>query len=124
MIELSHHIEKLLLKNDCVIVPEFGAFVTQRIPARIIEKEGLFFPPYKSVGFNSQLQMNDGTLIHSYMESARITYSQAEEHVKHAVDIMRRRLLEENIYDLGSIGTFERYGDGSLEFTPYESGVL
>ena len=27
MIELSRHIESLLLDNDCVIVPELGGFI-------------------------------------------------------------------------------------------------
>ncbi|MBO5704071.1 MAG: SPOR domain-containing protein, partial [Bacteroidaceae bacterium] len=52
MIALARHIESLLLKHDCVIVPDFGGFVTQQVAARYVEDEGLFLPPYRSVGFN------------------------------------------------------------------------
>ena len=46
MIELSRHIETLLLENDCVIVPDFGGFVAHYNPATYIE-EGKHFPsPY------------------------------------------------------------------------------
>ena len=45
MIELSRHIESLMLKHDCVIVPGLGGFVTQYVPARRVEGEQLFLPP-------------------------------------------------------------------------------
>ena len=68
MIELSRHIESLLLHHDCVIVPGLGGFGTQYVPARRIEEEFLFLPPYRSVGFNQQLVLNDGLLVQSYMK--------------------------------------------------------
>lgn len=42
MIELSRHIESLMLKHDCVIVPGLGGFVTQYVPARRVDDEQLF----------------------------------------------------------------------------------
>lgn len=42
MIELSRHIESLMLKHDCVIVPGLGGFITQYVPARRVEGEQLF----------------------------------------------------------------------------------
>ena len=67
MIELSRHIETLLLENDCVIVPDFGGFVAHYNPATYIEEENIFLPPTRTIGFNSQLKMNDGLLVQSYM---------------------------------------------------------
>ena len=62
MIELSRHIEMLLLENDCVVVPDFGGFIAHYQPARYVEEEGIFLPPLRTVGFNPQLTMNDGML--------------------------------------------------------------
>ena len=42
MIELSQHIEVLLLENDCVIVPGLGGFVAHYTPA--IQVEENMFP--------------------------------------------------------------------------------
>ena len=61
MIELSRHIENLLLKHNCVIVPQLGGFVTQYVPARYISEEQIFLPPYRSVGFNPRFD----TILHA-----------------------------------------------------------
>ena len=45
MIELTKHIEILLLENDCVIVPGLGGFIAHHQPAHYEEDEGLFLPP-------------------------------------------------------------------------------
>ena len=63
MIELARHIEILLLENDCVIVPELGGFIAHYQPAHYEENEGVYVPPIRTVGFNSQLTMNDGLLV-------------------------------------------------------------
>ena len=54
MIELSQHIEVLLLENDCVIVPGLGGFVAHYTPAIQLE-ENMFLPPTRTIGFNPQL---------------------------------------------------------------------
>ena len=74
MIELSRHIESLMLNHDCVIVPGLGGFITQYMHARYIAEEGLFLPPYRSVGFNQQLTFNDGLLVQSYMQAYDTSY--------------------------------------------------
>ena len=74
MFELTKHIESLLLKNDCVIVPHLGGFVTHYMPARWVKEENLFLPPYRSVAFNAQLTVNDGLLVQSYMQANDSSY--------------------------------------------------
>ena len=65
MIELSRHIEALLLTHDCVIVPGLGGFVTQYVPAYYVEEENLFIPPHRTIAFNAGLSLNDGLLVES-----------------------------------------------------------
>ena len=57
MIELTKHIEILLLENDCVIVPGLGGFIAHYQPAHYEEDECVFVPPTRMVGFNPQLTM-------------------------------------------------------------------
>jgi hypothetical protein len=45
MTELERHIAKLLLDNDCVIVPGFGGFMAHHIAASYDEKNHIFPPP-------------------------------------------------------------------------------
>ena len=60
MIELSKHIEVLLLENDCVIVPGLGGFIAHKRQAAYSIQKGEFMPPLRTIGFNPQLIMNDG----------------------------------------------------------------
>lgn len=124
MIELSRHIESLLLKNDCVIVPGLGGFITQYVPARYVADERLFLPPYRSVGFNPQLVLNDGLLVQSYMQAYDTNYPETVKLISNAVTQLKKRLHEEGEYELAGIGTLTISIDGKYNFTPCEAGVL
>ena len=47
MLRIITHIERLLLTHDCVILPKFGGFVLQTLPATYQEEEHLFRPMRK-----------------------------------------------------------------------------
>ena len=66
--QLSQYISNLLYRYDCVVVPEFGAFLAHKIPAKIQENKNSFYPPSKRLSFNAQLQINDGVLANHISE--------------------------------------------------------
>lgn len=124
MIELSRHIESLMLKHDCVIVPGLGGFVTQYVPARRIADEQLFLPPYRSVGFNQQLTLNDGLLVQSYMQAYDTNYPETIKLINEAVHQLKEELQEKGEYNLSGIGRLTLGMGGLYNFTPCEAGVL
>lgn len=124
MIELSRHIESLMLKHDCVIVPNLGGFVTQYVPARRVDDEQLFLPPCRSVGFNPQLNLNDGLLVQSYMQAYDTNYPEALKLINDAVAQLKQQLQEEGEYELSGIGKLTLGAGGRYNFTPCEAGVL
>ena len=65
MLRIITHIERLLLTHACVILPKFGGFVLQTLPATYQEEEHLFRPMRKEVMFNVTLQHTDGLLSES-----------------------------------------------------------
>ncbi len=124
MIELSRHIEALLLKHDCVIVPGLGGFVTQYVPARRIAEEELFLPPFRSVGFNPDLAINDGLLAQSYMHAYDTTFPESVKLIDEAVSALKAQLTKEGEYVLSGIGRLTLGMDGRFLFEPCEAGVL
>lgn len=124
VIMLSRHIESLLLKHDCVIVPGLGGFVTQYVSARRVEGEQLFLPPYRSVGFNPQLTLNDGLLVQSYMQAYNASYSETIKLIADAVRQLKERLQEKGEFELPGIGTLSLGMGGHYNFSPCEAGVL
>lgn len=124
MIELSKHIESLLLKHNCVIIPGLGGFVTQYMPARYIEEENLYLPPYRSVGFNARLTLNDGLLVQSYMQACDTSYPEAVRIIDEAVSDIKRELQEKGEFELNGIGRLTLNVNGLYDFDPSRSGVL
>ena len=124
MIELAKHIEILLLDNECVIVPDLGGFITHYQPAHYEESEGLFVPPVRTVGFNSQLTMNDGLLIQSYMQAYHTDFSDAARIIAEKVEGLKEDLHKEGFAELEGIGTLHYTIYGTYEFRPTENGIL
>lgn len=124
MIELSRHIENLMLKHDCVIVPGLGGFVTQYVSAQRVGSENLFLPPHRTVGFNQQLTLNDGLLVQSYMQAYETSYPETLKLIDNAVRQLKEELQREGSYELSGIGVLTLGVNGNYKFTPCESGVL
>jgi len=124
MIELSKHIEYLLLRHNCVIVPNLGGFVTQYIPARIIAEEDLFLPPCRNIGFNPQLTLNDGLLVQSYMQTYDSSYPETVKFIEEAVSEAKEELQKKGELELHGIGRLILSIDGKYDFEPNEAGVL
>ena len=124
MIELERHIEILLLENDCVIVPDFGGFVAHHVEARFDERDGLFIPPLRTLGFNPQLKLNDSLLAQSYIEAYDISYPEAIRRIESEVTELRMRLMNTGRYEMRSIGVLYVNDDGKYAFEPCESGIL
>lgn len=124
MKELTKHIEALLLDNDCVILPNFGGFITNRASARWVEEEHMFLPPYRTVGFNPQLKINDGLLVQSYMQTHDATFPEALKLVEKAIEKLSEFLYKEGVVELRGIGRLYRTYAGEFHFEPTEDGVL
>lgn len=124
MIELDRHIEILLLSNDCVIVPRLGGFMAHAIEARYDDRDQLFLPPLRTLGFNPQLLINDSLLVQSYIEAYDISYPEALQRIEDEVEELKQHLQNEGTYELNDIGTLSLNDDGHYVFSPCESGIL
>lgn len=124
MKELARHIEVLLLDNDCVIVPGLGGFVTHHIPARRVENEHKFLPPYRTLGFSPKMVLNDGLLVQSYMQAYDTTYPSALKLVEAKVEELKQLLQSDGKFQLHGIGTLFQNIKGDYTFTPLEAGAL
>ena len=124
MIELQRHIEILLLENECVIVPDFGGFMTHRVAARYDSEDHQLLPPYRTLGFNPQLNMNDSILVQSYVEAYDISYPEALRRIEAEVSELKQQLSEQGEYEMENLGTLTINAEGNYEFAPCEAGVL
>ena len=124
VIELEKHIEILLLSNDCVIVPDFGGFMSHKVDARYDEKSETFLPPLRTLGFNPQLRLNDSLLAQSYIEAYDISYPEAIRRIEEEVTELKQHLVNKGEYEMSDIGTIFLNEHGKYEFEPCEAGIL
>lgn len=124
MNSLSFYIEKLLLTHDCVVVPQFGAFVTMTCSAKRVEDEEIFYPPMRIVRFNPHLTTDDGLLVSLLRRNTRLTEADAKHRVQSMVLQLRQQLLSDGQVDFGSLGVFTQDEDSNVDFEPCLAGAI
>ena len=124
MTELERHIAKLLLDNDCVIVPGFGGFMAHHIAASYDEKSHIYLPPTRTVGFNPRLTMNDSVLAQDYVSCYDLSYPEALKRIESEVDEFRQMILgEDGGHELCGIGRLYALENGEYDFIPNDNGI-
>ncbi len=118
VMNLEKHISELLYRYQCVVVPSFGAFLTENISAQLIENSNSFYPPKKLILFNANLKTNDGLLANQIALVEKCSYEKAVDLINIEVDNWRNSLnVEKNLY-LKNIGSIAINFDKNLVFTP------
>ncbi len=117
MKEFSLHINSLIQKHDCVIIPGFGGFVLHRDEAKIAV-DGSIIPPHVSVGFNPELKYNDGLLAESYMNAYSISYDVACKKIGDVVYRLNTILGLRQPATVGNLGTLILDEEKRLSFIP------
>ena len=124
MIELGRHIEILLLNNDCVIVPNLGGFMAHHVEAHYDERDNMFIPPLRTLGFNPQLTMSDPLLAQSYADAYDVSYPEAVAMLEREVETVKTQIEQEGHYEFADLGMLRHDNDGRYEFEPNPSGLL
>ena len=123
MRNLAKHIELLLRDNDCVILPGFGGFIAHAVPAYYVSEEHLYYPPSRSISFNTSITMNDGLLAQSYMRSYNVDYAQAVYLIDVAIEKLRDTLDEEGSVTIPRIGTIKQDIHQTVQFVAEPAGI-
>lgn len=116
--KIEQHISQLLYRHQCVIVPGFGAFLTEIQSAEIHDATHSFYPPKKVVSFNAYLKSNDGLLANHIAQSEKIGYEVAVSLIENEVISWKNRLQQSEILSFKNIGDFALNLDKNLVFTP------
>ncbi len=121
---IGKYIHELLLENETVIIPGFGAFVSNYKPAEINEDTNELKPPSKEISFNSQIRNNDGLLVGSVALGEGVSHFDAlkeiekeRENIIYQLDKGEKVKLE----DTGELFVDEKF---EIQFTPFEDDNL
>lgn len=122
MFSINEHIEYLLTRNDCVAIPDWGAFIANYSPASYDGQRGVMTRPLRSIGFNASVIHNDGLLAQSIMRREGMTYDQAMRFIADSVTTFRQQLASGGEVSMGRLGYFRgNEGQQHMEFVPFGS---
>ena len=116
--QLDRYISDLLYRYECVIVPGFGAFLTQFQSAHIDNTTHSFYPPKKKVSFNGQLTDTDGLLANYIATTEHISHEQANQKISSYVRFIFDGLHKGETITLDKIGTLGYDEEANLQFNP------
>jgi hypothetical protein len=114
---LANYINDLLYRYDCVIVPNFGGFITNRKGATLNESNHTFYPPSKQITFNSHLKGSDGLLANYIASSENISFEKASDAIRLSV-IEWQNQLETKPLEIGTIGVLTLNENHQILFEP------
>lgn len=120
---LPLHIEYLLTRHDCVIVPGLGAFIATESEACIDIDNGIVRPCRREISFNSSVVTDDGLLSHSIARREGLAFEEAHRRVASLVEKMRSDLRNEGEVSLGMTGRLIRDSEGLINFQPVKSSL-
>ena len=118
MTTVQNHIKELLFEQDCVVIPDFGGFVTNFHCAKINSSNRFIAPPQKWLAFNALLKNDDGLLSNYIAREENISISQANLKVKTFVENTRRYLRFDTTYTIDGLGIFSQNEEEKIQFQP------
>lgn len=116
--QLENYISDLLYRYECVIVPDFGAFLTDYQSAKINEETHTFHPPKKTIAFNEQIQNNDGLLARYIADVEKIPFEVATQKIKKRVAVLKSYLGQGETVTFDTIGELIFNTEGKIVFEP------
>lgn len=109
-------IGKLLLRTNCVIVPNFGGFISNTKSATIDYEKGVVYPPTKSITFNRSLSKNDGLLVTEYGKLNSLDYSASHDEINRFVREAKALLKRGERISFENVGFLYTDAHGNLLF--------
>lgn len=116
--QISKYISDLLYRYECVMIPNFGGFVSNTISTKI-DANHQFTPPTKNISFNVNLQQNDGLLVNHIAKSLDISFDKAANKVQEVVNQWNID-LETTSINLDNLGKF-RLENQQILFEPTDT---
>lgn len=108
---ITNYLKELLNDNECVIIPEFGAFISKRHSATIDYANHRFLPPYKEIVFNNKLTNNDEILVDFISKKENISKEDSLVKIQNFVNQTAAILDVNNEYVMEGLGKMRKFGN-------------
>ncbi|MCY7353161.1 MAG: SPOR domain-containing protein [Cytophagaceae bacterium] len=118
MASLPEHIKNLLFEQDCVVIPDFGGFITNFHSSTVHENSGSLVPPRKRIAFNEVLHSDDGLLSSFVAVNEGKSREEALTKIHSFAEHIRKELKLRKSFRFENLGVFTLNTEGKLVFEP------
>lgn len=115
---ITQEISFLLFKHNCVIIPEWGAFILNDKDAEVNHTTQYALPKNRIVSFNSQIKNNDGLLANHIKTVNNCSYEEGINNIASFVNEFKKELANKRNLSFDHVGTFYLTQEDKLIFVP------
>lgn len=116
MIPFEEVICQLILRHNCVVLPNFGGFVSKTISAQIDFEKGILQAPYKQLLFNRNLINDDGLVLAEYARLNGLYYQEGVSQLTDFTGKLNADLAQGKQVNIPKLGVFSKDADGIVRF--------
>src|SRR5690625_4545359 len=124
MMDIVNHINELLFRYECVIIPGFGAFLTHYQSAYTDKDTSTFIPTSTTLSSNRQWQTNDGLLAAHLAKIYGLSYQEALQDLREQVQIWTEQLENKTPLNFVQLGVIESDQEGNWQFNPDPKNIF
>ena len=117
---LDHHLHRLFLDHDCVVVPGLGGFVCNRKPAKYDASRQELIPPSRSILFNERIIHHDGVLVQVIARNLGLSLDEALTKVEAEAAALKAEIQGGKTVRIHQVGRLFLGDEGLLKFMPDE----
>ena len=121
---ITNYLKELLNDNECVIIPEFGAFISKRHSATIDYANHSFIPPFKEIVFNNKLTNNDEILVDFISKKENISKEGSLTKIQNFVNQTAAILDVNNEYVMEGLGKMRKFGNDYVFEVSHSENLL
>jgi hypothetical protein len=116
MIPFEEVLCQLILRHNCVVLPNFGGFVSKTISAQIDVEKGILQAPYKQLLFNRNLINDDGLVVAEYARLNGLYYQEGVSQLTDFTSKLNADLAHGKQVSIPKLGIFSKDADGVVRF--------
>ena len=116
MIPFEEVICQLILRHNCVVLPNFGGFVAKTVSAQIDFEKCIFQAPYKQLLFNRNLINDDGLVLSEYARLNGLYYQEGQSQLNEFTTQLNTDLALGKQVSIPKLGVFSKDLDGVVRF--------
>ncbi|MBT3382768.1 MAG: HU-CCDC81 and SPOR domain-containing protein [Prolixibacteraceae bacterium] len=122
--KFGNYIRELILAHETVIIPGFGAFISNYKPAGFDSENDNILPPSKEISFNQKIRNNDGLLVGYIAESDGISHFDALKKIEKERENIIYQLDKGEKVTLENTGILFFDENHKIQFEPFQKDNL